>query len=161
MLTFGVIFSIETGMINTRSLRKVQGYTLIELLVVILVLGIIAGLAIPRLGEMVARQRLDNASRQISQDIGFARMTAVRNGQSTRVVIEANRYRLFRGAETAPFRTVNFNVDYPGVSATPRTLTFNSRGMLQPAQGVSVTLTRAGRTKQFQILPTGRVYRAQ
>ena len=58
---------------------KDQGFTLPELLVAVAVLGILASLGCISGSETLARQRLENASRSLSQGIERARSSALRN----------------------------------------------------------------------------------
>jgi type IV fimbrial biogenesis protein FimT len=141
--------------------RRTAGFSMMELMIVVVIMGIIASIAMPAMGGMVSRQRLDSATRQLTQDVGYARMLAVRSGEPTRVEITAGGYQIFRGTATTPLRSVNLAQEYPGVSASTGTVRFNTRGMLQPGAAVDLSLQHGPRTRQMQVFPTGRVYHAK
>lgn len=136
------------------------GFSLAELIIVLVILGIIAALGLPSLQGMVGRQRLDSVTRQLTQDIAYARMEAVRSAQQTRVVLEPAGYRVYRGAEDAPLRRLDLATEHPGVALSATSLAFNSRGLLQPGETVNLEVIHGERTRAIQVLPTGRVYHA-
>lgn len=57
-------------------MQKIKGFTLIELMVTIAVLGIIATLAAPSFGDLVAKRKLDAATRELSFVLSDARAKA-------------------------------------------------------------------------------------
>lgn len=57
--------------------RKEQGFTLIELMVTIAVMAIIAMMAAPSFGNLVAKKRLDTAARDFALVFGEARGQAI------------------------------------------------------------------------------------
>lgn len=56
--------------------RRQQGFTLIEILITVAVIGILAGVAIPRIGNSLALQELDNAARDLAGDIRLLELMA-------------------------------------------------------------------------------------
>jgi type IV pilus assembly protein PilA len=66
-----------------QTLRNKKGVTLVELLAVVVILGIIAAIAVPTIGGLIARQR-DNAAKQTYQTIvQQARLYAVEESTGT------------------------------------------------------------------------------
>nr|WP_218949346.1 prepilin-type N-terminal cleavage/methylation domain-containing protein [Acinetobacter sp. YH16038] len=60
-----------------KSVQKNKGFTLIELMVTIAVLGIIATIAAPSFGDLVAKRKLDTTARDFALVFGEARGQAI------------------------------------------------------------------------------------
>jgi prepilin-type N-terminal cleavage/methylation domain-containing protein len=58
------------------------GYTLVELLTVLVLAALLAGLAYPRLDGFLSRTRTDAALSQLSGDLHYTRMLAIRSGRT-------------------------------------------------------------------------------
>ena len=67
------------------SYRKVNGFTLIELILVILILGIIAGVAVPSIRGIMDETTLDEATQEVVNALRYARNLAIQDN-STRLV---------------------------------------------------------------------------
>jgi prepilin-type N-terminal cleavage/methylation domain-containing protein len=67
--------------------RPAAGFTLIELLAVVLIIGLIAGIALPNLSLGGGRVAFSEAQR-LASVFGFARQRALATGQPHRVVID-------------------------------------------------------------------------
>lgn len=109
-------------------IHKRAAYTLVELVVVILLLGIVAAAAGPRITKTLHRHRALAAARRIAADLEFARDTA-RNGsaaQSIRFDVNANSYTI------------------PGIADPDR-----------PASGYQVSLARIGLEAQITKVDAG------
>lgn len=66
---------------------RARGFTLIELLAVLLILGLVAGIALPNLTLGAGREVLGEGQR-LASVFGFARQRALATGQRHRVVID-------------------------------------------------------------------------
>jgi type IV fimbrial biogenesis protein FimT len=58
------------------------GFTLVELLTVVVILAILVGVVAPRLSGQLSRLRTGDALSQITADLHYARMLAVRSGRT-------------------------------------------------------------------------------
>ncbi len=70
---------------SNMKVAKNGGLTLIELLIAITVMGILMTIAIPRYQDLMERNRLSGAARQIMTDLVAARMEAVNMNRQVRV----------------------------------------------------------------------------
>lgn len=62
---------------------RLGAVTLIELMMVVIIVGILGAMAMPRLSNVMRRQRLDMAGRQLMEDIQLARIQAIRDKSNT------------------------------------------------------------------------------
>lgn len=65
---------------NQRRCRQI-GFTLIELMVVIILTGVIMGIALPKMGNMIAQQRVQNNIEQIWSLLQFSKAEALRGNR--------------------------------------------------------------------------------
>jgi type IV fimbrial biogenesis protein FimT len=149
---------------NLHSNRSRAGYSLMELLVVLVLVGILASLAGPAMGEYIGRLKTRRALDQITADLAYARMAAVRSGRRAVMRFQGpSDYSIeVVGDPTVPVRSVRLGSDYAGVVITPpgTTLEFNSRGLLVSALAREYLVVSLGSMRDSLILtPAGRVYR--
>ncbi len=140
---------------------------MVELLAVLVILGILVSLAAPSFNGVTARTSTRAALDQITADIAYARMLAVREGRPALVdfVAAPAAYKVIVDPDVQKkiAKTVNLAGSYAGLQLTPpagNQLRFNSRGMLQPSGSVTIKASRSSAVDSVVISPLGHAYRA-
>ena len=141
-------------------------------MLVVVLLGVLVALAAPNLAGYVRRTKVDGALNELTGDIAYTRMLAVRSGRLATLTVQAGgtAYRIeSTHQETATTTTtrvakqVNLASDYRGVALTPATtvLTFNSRGLLTPPSDDPITIAaqQGSSSAVLTVLQSGRAYR--
>lgn len=135
------------------------GFTLIELVVAIAVLGILAVVAAPAVGEYLATQRLKGAAEELQTDLQFARMESVQKNAPTTVTLSSTGYTIAQGAATIKAVTLGGGSTISGGAAMVATFD-QVRAMadinIDPAN-VIVANSGTSRTLRVSLSPMGRV----
>ncbi len=76
------------------SRNRRQGFTLIELLVVLVIVGLVAGLGVPRLFNSLGSVNLKTSARKTVSILKYARDTAFYKKQLTKVVVDLDHRKL-------------------------------------------------------------------
>jgi prepilin-type N-terminal cleavage/methylation domain-containing protein len=150
--------------IYARISRDRRGFTLTEMLAVLVIVGVSLLVAAPRISGMVAGESARGAVDRLAADIGYARMLAVREGQTARLVLgSATSYSIIVDPSGAnrTVKRVDFTDDFPGLQLSPGSgmVSFNSRGLLQTGSLTNVAAARGGISESVQILGIGQTYR--
>jgi prepilin-type N-terminal cleavage/methylation domain-containing protein len=151
---------------NASVLRGRRGFTIAEMMIVVLIMGIAAAIAAPRVQGMIRASSLTGALNQVAADLQLARVRAIRAGRPVALVVAGGgtTYTVVEdpsGTQTQ-VKSVRFTRDYPGIvlSPSPTTIGFDSRGMLQSSSDRTLTGTYRGvRTSTLKVSGIGRVYR--
>ena len=133
--------------------RRQDGFTLVEMMVVISVLGIALAMAIPSFRGQMERARFDRAAAEMQSDLRLAISTAKATGRAVLIDFETNGYRLVDATDSTRVyreRTFDGGINL-ATSGDPLVFPW---GMVQPAD---VNIASHSRTKDVQILPTGRL----
>jgi type IV fimbrial biogenesis protein FimT len=140
------------------------GYTLAELMAVIVIAGVIATIAVPRLSSYIRHLSARSAASTVVSDLMLARTQAVREGQTVSLrVTSAAEYQLTVDANPVrTLKTVNVAGTQKSVTLGPNgtTISFDPRGMLRAGSGSELRITRGTQTDTISITGVGRVYRA-
>jgi Tfp pilus assembly protein FimT len=135
---------------------------LVETIVVVAIIGVVSMIAIPQMGILMARHRLDGAARLIWGDLQNARMTAIKENRSIQAEFDflAHTYRFSRVDTGETLLTRNLNGEYPTISAYETnggSVTFTSTGVTLNNLNTSVITVGPSASKTIEIKETGRI----
>ena len=128
-------------------MREQRGFTLIELITVMIIAGIIALYAAPRLTSKIFNVRA--AAGELAEAIKYAQeMSMVHSGDTHyRIELQANSYRLTQGGTDIPdplTQTTPFSGSWSDISLNQiGTITFDSRGRPTCSGGLAACSTPA------------------
>ena len=121
-------------------MRPRKGFTTIELFTVLVIMGVVAMFALPKMGNVTDRAQLRSAKDGISSRLAAARSAAIASGRtatfylqgdSMRVTMLSNGVEVQRGATVNLYR--NFKVN---VLSGNNTFVFDGRGMTKGAAAI-------------------------
>lgn len=69
-----------------RSRRRLAGFTVTEMLIVVAIMGILAAIATPYMGDMIRRQRIKTAAFDVFSSLSFARSEAIKRNTAVTVL---------------------------------------------------------------------------
>lgn len=146
------------------------GFTLLELAIALAITAILAAMAVPSFGSLVARQRLHAAAEHLRADIALARQEAGRRAQPVHLVFQPGSQWCYSlgtgpvgdclkqpgGAGSGLIKVVR-GADQPGVQlllATPMTLDGRTGGSLR-AEGLARFASAEGQQLQVRLSAMG------
>jgi prepilin-type N-terminal cleavage/methylation domain-containing protein len=154
---------MENGMTTYLPFRQAgrRGFSMIELLVVLTVFGILLIIAAPSLTRMTSVSRVSAVIGEVSTDINYARMQAIRRGRSSAIVVATDGLSYQTSVDGVVLRTNSVAASHPDVVLGPAggTISFNSRGMRQATSTPRIYAVRDADTAVVQVSGIGRVYR--
>ena len=137
-----------------------KSFTLANLAAVLLIVGSEAIVVYPRINDFIKNHRLNNAAREVWQDMHRARLLAIKEKRTIRVEFDHNSYKVVRVSTGEIAIRRNLNVDYPDVSISTTDvrgrITFDRTGT---AEGNTIAIEIQGPTgtRRFTILATGKI----
>ncbi len=134
--------------------RGSQGLTLVELILCMAILGVLLAIASPLLAQFSTGYKLRAATRELATDLQFARLLAVKENRSFKVICEEKSYRVERVSDGFVAKARTLSGDYPDVTLSGPEITFNSRGN---ASSQTITVSNFAASKNITVGSTGRV----
>ncbi|MFQ6045145.1 MAG: GspH/FimT family protein [Gemmatimonadales bacterium] len=146
-------------------MRESRGLTLIEILIVIVLIGLIALLAYPRIGSAVAKENLRSAKGLVGSMHAKAKATAVQRGQRTVLWFDGDKLVLrSRNPVSGAVDTVGSVEDLYeryGATLTPRptrdSLVFDPRGLGTETSGTTIYIQKGSYSDSLVVTSIGRV----
>jgi prepilin-type N-terminal cleavage/methylation domain-containing protein len=137
-----------------------HGATLLELLVALSIVGLVLGIAAPRLSDPLDTLAVEHAAGEIAGAHARARVTAVVESRVT--VLHISSDSLIMESMEPGGAVRRWGVPGPGqfavtMTGAARTLTFSPAGITMGFSNASWTLTRGGATRRVVISRLGRV----
>lgn len=139
-----------------------------EVMIVVVIIGIVAGIVVPRMYNYVSTLSAGGAASELAADIAYTRMTAVREGHTTSLTVTTPSVYTIQventdGSLLRSLRTVRFGVMYPGTTVAGEAgngrVAFDSRGLLKNGSTTALTMTRGSRSQKLTISAIGRIIR--
>ena len=144
-----------------------RGFSLMEILTVMIMIGIMASLALPRLNSTLAKQSVRGARSAITTAHSRARNAAISRGRRTAFAIRNGvLVILSRNPVTGVVDTVGrtsdsvtsrFGVTFTVNPSTRDTLVFDSRGLGTEGSGTDIYVSKSGYADTVSISSLGRV----
>ncbi len=137
-----------------------NGFTLANLVAVILIVGSEAIVVLPRVNDFIKNHRLNNAAREVWQDMHRARLLAIKEKRAIRVEFDYDSYKVVRAATGEVAFRRNLSMDYPGVSISTTDvrgrITFDRTGTAKE-NTTEIEIQGPTGTRRFTILATGKI----
>jgi prepilin-type N-terminal cleavage/methylation domain-containing protein len=152
--------------------RDRSGFTLFELLTTIVIVGIVLGMAYPKIMQMSQGISLRSARGALITALNVSKSSAIVSGKCSYLRLASNSVTVFTtacqgGTQIEVVSSRNFGVDYgvtttlargAGAAATTDSIGFDPRGIpINNAQTVTFTVTKGANTKDVVVGNYGRI----
>ena len=138
-----------------------------EMMVALVILAVLTAIAAPRFSRLVSVLRSRSAVDQLSSDLAYTRMMAVRRGRTASLrfldTSQGHYAVTIDGTTVDTLKQSNLSTEYPGISVASSggaRIAFDSRG-LRTGSAVTdtVSVTRNGVTQKLYVTRLGRISR--
>jgi len=146
--------------------RTRRGFTLVEILIVIVIMGILATIAMPKLSTLSRRYTVDSAKQDVAAYLAQARAAAIQNGRNGWFIRNGNTIMVAldtsAGAPPAPFtQPLDLKLEH-GVSVTmptnPDSIRYDPRGIAVGLGGVvAIVVKKNGIRDSVCVIGLGRI----
>ncbi len=140
-----------------------RGLTLIELVIVIVLIGVMAGLGFPRLGDAMTKQSVRSARTLVVGLLAKTRATAIQRGSRTQLILNNGQVTIRSSNPVTNVTQTVGNVEDLGsrygvtVQPSSATLTFDARGIGMGTAQTTISITKGAYGNKIVISPVGRV----
>lgn len=138
-----------------------RGFTLIELMIVVIIVGLLLGVAIPRVGNSITRDRVDRAAFVVQGVLDEATQIARRRGVPVTVTLQSSALRINLRSSGAALKSRNFG----NASDMRATLALNPSGGItifptgRASAALTVTISGGGASSTVTRSATGIIRR--
>ncbi len=142
-----------------------RGLTLIELVIAIGLVGLMAAIAFPRIGDALRKQSVRSARAAVVAMHAKARASAIQRARATAFVVSGNTVLVVsRHPVTGALDTIDAPENLQNrygvtVLSTRDTLSFDPRGLGTQGEDTKITVTKGPYSQSIEINPLGRVLR--
>lgn len=138
-----------------------RGVTLAELVLTCTFVGLVAGIAVPRIGALLDAIRLQQASHEVAGAVTLARAAAIRRANYTRLVIDPLRdeLRIESGADTLHRRNLG-DMHRVTLRATRDTITYAPSGLGYGVANSTIVVSIGQRAETVTVSRLGRMRRS-
>ena len=122
-----------------------KGYTLLEILFVVIVLAILAGIAIPRLGVgFSTKMKVKTAAQRLVSDLRYTRRLAITNNEDYRLSVDSSEkeYSIYDSGDTQVGETRSVDSDI--TISTDKDFIFESLGNASVSSDTDISLSASG-----------------
>lgn len=140
-----------------------RAFTLIEILIVLTIIGILMGIALPRVGSTRRRLDVHSAKRRVAASLGQARALAIENGRAARFVRSGNTIQVWLdngGAAPTLISSQDLSsTEGVTVRSTRDTVPFDPRGLaIGNTGGTTVVVTKGTERDSVCVIGFGKIF---
>ncbi len=143
------------------AMQTVQRAILRNLIAVVLIVGIEAVVALPRINDAIKNYRLNSAASEVWQDMHKAKGMAIKEQRAIRIDFDRNSYTIVRVSTGEVALSRDLSREYPDISII--VVTESSGGIVFDRTGAAesgfqeIEISGPTGSRRFTILPTGKI----